>query len=111
MSKAATEAEAEAEKSAGTALIEATKVGNLSEVTRLLARPDAKDFLNATDEDEESPMYRRATSVWWATRHGINVKTSDGNKFLEFAWAQFGTRAPIAHLQPCFVTQSVLTKS
>ena len=44
-------------------------------------------------------MYRRATSVWWATRHGINVKTSDGNKFLDFAWAQFGTRtAPIAHV-------------
>ena len=61
------------EISAGTALIEATKVGNLSEVKGLLARPDAKDFLNATDEDEESPMYRRATSVWWATRHGINV--------------------------------------
>ena len=61
------------EMSAGTALVEATKVGNLSEVKRLLARPDAKDFLNATDEDEESPMYRRATSVWWATRHGINA--------------------------------------
>jgi len=86
------------EMSAGTALVEATKVGNLSEVKRLLARPDAKDFLNATDEDEESPMYRRATSVWWATRHGINVETSDGNRFLEFAWAQFGTRAPIAHV-------------
>ena len=43
-------------------------------------------------------MYRRATSVWWATRHGINVQTSDGNKFLDFAWAQFGTRAPIAHV-------------
>jgi hypothetical protein len=43
-------------------------------------------------------MYRRATSVWWAARHGINVETSDGTKFLEFAWAQFGTRAPIAHV-------------
>jgi hypothetical protein len=86
------------EMSAGTALIDATKVGNLSEVKRLLARPDAKDFLNATDKDEESPMYRRATSVYWATRYGINVETSDGFKFVEFAWAQFGTRAPIAHV-------------
>jgi hypothetical protein len=86
------------EMSAGTALVEASKVGNLSEVNRFLARPDAKDFLNATDEDEESPMYRRATSVWWATRHGINVETSDGNKYLDFIWAEFGTRAPIAHV-------------
>jgi hypothetical protein len=37
------------EMSAGTALVEASKVGNLSEVKRLLARPDAKDFLNATE--------------------------------------------------------------
>ncbi len=85
-------------KTAGAALVEAAKGGNLSEVTRLLARPDAKDFINATDEDEESPMYRRATSVWWATRYGINVKTSDGNKFVDFAWALFGTRPPIAHV-------------
>ena len=83
------------EISAGTALVEAAKVGNLPEVTRLLAHPDAKGFINTTDEDEESyqnshegPTYRRATSVWWAARHAINVKTSDGNKFLEFAWAQ-----------------------
>ena len=45
------------EISAGTTLVEAAKVGDLSEVTRLLARPDAKGFLNATDEDEESPLY------------------------------------------------------
>ncbi len=107
--KAAAEANARAEaaakteklaaekKTAGAALVEATKGGNLSEVTRLLARPDAKGFVNATDEDEENPMYR-GTSVWWAARHGINFKTSDGNKFLGFAWAQFGTRAPIAHV-------------
>ena len=33
------------------------------------------------------------------TRNGdkfINVKTSDGDKFLEFTWAKFGSRAPIA---------------
>jgi hypothetical protein len=85
-------------KTAGTALVEAAKDGNLSGITRLLACSDSNGFVNATDEDEENPMYRRATSVWWAARQGINVKTSDGNKFLEFAWAQFGTRAPIAHV-------------
>jgi hypothetical protein len=102
--KAKAEAAAKAEKmaaekkTAGTALLQAAKGGNLSEVTRLLARPDSKGFVNATDEDEENPMYRRATSVWWAARHGINVKTSDGNKILDFTWAQFGTRAPIDHV-------------
>ena len=110
MAKAAAKATAKAEaaakaekmtaekKTAGTALVEAAKGGNLSEVTRILACPDSKGFVNATDEDEENPMYRRATSVWWAARHGINVKTSDSNKFLDFTWAQFGTRAPIAHV-------------
>jgi hypothetical protein len=45
------------------ALVEAAKYleecRDMSEVTTLLARLDAKGFLNATDEDEESPMYRR----------------------------------------------------
>ena len=63
------------EISAGTALVEAAKVGDLEEVTRVLARPDAKGFLNATDEDEESAIYRRATSVWWAARQVIIVKS------------------------------------
>jgi ankyrin repeat protein len=60
----------DAEISSGTALVEAAKAGNLSEVKRLIASGDVKGFINAADEDDKSPDYRRATSMSWAAKYG-----------------------------------------
>jgi hypothetical protein len=41
---------------------------------------------------------RRVQTIDGQLASVINVKTSDVNEFLPFAWAQFGTRAPIPHV-------------
>jgi hypothetical protein len=56
---------------AGQALVEAAKGGKLPEITSILTRPDAQDFINYMHEGKKSARcIYAASSVWWAARHG-----------------------------------------
>jgi hypothetical protein len=59
----------------GQALVNAAKGGKLTEITSILTRPDAQDFINYMHEGKESARcIYAASSVWWAARHG-HLKT------------------------------------
>ena len=57
-------------ETAGQALVEAAKGGKLPEITSILTRPDAQDFINYMHEGKESARcIYAASSVWWAAKH------------------------------------------
>ena len=76
---------------------------NYSMLERLVVQEGRTQASGGTEADTQSDVVKagRLVTSFANSQDGdgcINVKTSDGNKFLEFAWAQFGTRALISHV-------------